>query len=43
MADESQKKNRVLYNVQDLYFGLISGELNSPYVQDENGTEIEII
>ena len=43
MAEESQKKNRVLYNVQDLYFGLISGELNSPYVQDENGTEIEII
>ena len=43
MAEESQKKNRVLYNVQDLYFGLISGELNSPYVQDEDGTEIEII
>ena len=30
--DNAQTKNRVVYNVQDLFFGLSSGELNTPLV-----------
>ena len=41
--DASQQKNRVVYNVQDLFFGLRSGEINSPYVTGSNGEEVEIL
>ena len=43
MSEETTQKNRVLYNVQDLYFGLISGEKNYPLVTGENGEEIEVL
>lgn len=38
-----QQKNRVVYNVQDLFFGLASGERNEPYVTGVNGEEIEVL
>ena len=42
MADEANlQKNRVIYNVQDLFFGLVSGEKNVPLVTGDNGEEIE--
>ena len=41
--DASQQKNRVVYNVQDLFFGLRSGELNTPLVTGSNGEHIEIL
>lgn len=41
--DASQQKNRVVYNVQDLFFGLRSGEVNSPYVSGSNGEEVEVL
>ena len=44
MADEANlQKNRVIYNVQDLFFGLVSGEKNVPLVTGDNGEEIEIL
>lgn len=41
--NNTQQKNRVIYNVQDLFFGLTSGELNSPLVTGSNGEHIEIL
>lgn len=38
-----QQKNRVIYNVQDLFFGLVSGEQNEPLVTGTNGEEIEVL
>ena len=45
MAEEEnlQQKNRVIYNVQDLFFGLVSGEKNTPYITGKNGQEVEVI
>ena len=45
MSEETnpQQKNRVIYNVQDLFFGLVSGEKNVPYVTGDSGQEIEIL
>ena len=41
--DASQQKNRVVYNVQDLFFGLRSGEVNTPYVTGSDGQNIEVL
>lgn len=38
-----QQKNRVIYNVQDLFFGLVSGEQNEPSVTGVYGQPIEIL
>ena len=45
MAEQEnlQQKNRVIYNVQDLFFGLVSGEQNEPYVSGQNGEDIEVL
>ena len=45
MAEETnpQQKNRVIYNVNDLFFGLVSGEKNIPYITGDNGQEVEVV
>ena len=38
-----QQKNRVIYNVQDLFFGLASGEQNTPHITGANGEDVEVL